>query len=617
MLLIGARLGRQKKAEGVSTETKKEKREHSVWHALWPYIRQYRWLLLTAALLNAFYGLAVTFQTLMPRYLIDDVLTDRVVTNSHRWTRLLVLIVAYLLVSIVGRMLVWHISYRIFTYVREKIIFGLRASFFRHVNHLSRHFHTQHQSGELYTYLFGSPLGQVQNYFQQVVMAAPGAVFTLASTILWLGSWDWLLSGVLLLTTCTVTAAMLGAQKRIRPLWEDFDHTEATVTSYVADMLRGSRDVKLYAMEQKAAADFESQVWRIGEKIYQRDVRSHFEWMKNESINYACFVLMCAAITWRYLGGLHDKPSATRITIGQIQAYLTAFIALQGPLNLLFNLATLRASADAGMERIRTILETVSTTPDPVGPMAQVPHKGDIAIRNVRFGYETGRPVLRQLNLHIPYGQHVALVGASGAGKSTIAQLLLRLYDPEEGEILIAGVNIRHCLGSELRCRFGVVPQDPFIFRTNMRENLRVTRPRATDREIQHACELANAWEFVRELPGVLDAVVGEGGATLSGGQKQRLAIARALLAEPDYFILDEATSALDTISEQSVLGILRQAVNGRTALIIAHRIATVKYCDRIVAMEDGQVAQDGTYEQLLAEHGLFRNLVEGQVLRG
>jgi ABC-type multidrug transport system fused ATPase/permease subunit len=221
------------------------------------------------------------------------------------------------------------------------------------------------------------------------------------------------------------------------------------------------------------------------------------------------------------------------------------------------------------------------------------------------------------VNFCIPYGQSVALVGPSGSGKSTIAQLLLRLYDPDSGRVLFGGHDLRFCAGAEVRRRFGVVPQDPFIFRTSLRQNIKVAKPDATDEEIERACRLANAWEFIEKLPERLDTRVGEGGANLSGGQRQRLAIARAILANPPVFLFDEATSALDTLSEKLIQETLRTVCRGRTTIIIAHRLATVKECDRILVVRDGQIIQDGNYEQLMASEGLFRNMVEGQQLGG
>lgn len=580
-------------------------------------MQPYRWLVLAALTLNALHGVSVAFQTIAPKYLIDQVILANGISMNQRWHRLAILLGLYLLAAIFGRMLVWHLGYRIFTYVREKVLFNVRANFFRHVNHLCLRFHREHQSGELFSYLFGSPLLQIQNYFQQFTFWAPGALFIVLSTVIMVARWDWLLTLVLLVTVLITVWLMHVTRLRIQKLHSEYQKTESKVTGYVADLLRGSRDVKLYAMEDKIAADFDDRVWEVGRMSYKRDVVAHIQWMKHETTGYFCFALLCIALVWRYFYDQSHKPPDQRVTIGQIQVFLTAFASLQASLTILFQMGTFKAAAQAGVERIAAVLKTASTTPDPIGYEAAIPTAGQIVLLNVAFGYDADRPVLKDVNLTIPYGQRVAIVGPSGAGKSTITQLLLRLYDPDQGAILIGGLNIRHCQGAELRRRFGVVPQDPFIFRTNIRENLRVAQPEADDQIIRRACELANAWEFISRLPDGLDTPVGEGGSTLSGGQRQRLAIARALLAQPDFFIFDEATSALDTVSEKLVQDAMENAVAGRTALIIAHRLATVKNCDRILVIDDGRIVQDGKYDELVAVPGLFRDLVQGQVLKG
>ena len=590
----------------------------TLWTFLWPRIRPYKWLVIGALTLNALHGIAVTFQSVtMPKYLIDQVLMATNISTAQRWNRLAWLLAAYLFASIFARMLVWHLGYRMFTFVREKVVFSLRASFFRHVNSLCLRFHIKTHSGELFSYLFGSPLGTLQAYFQQFTFGAPGALFILISAFIWLGAWDWMMSGVLFLTVFCTVVLMHFTRLKVQRLNTDFQKVETSVSGYVADLLRGSRDVKLYAMEDKVSADFEKSIWEIGKKGYERDVKSHVQWMKAEVIGYVAFATLCGVAAWRYMYDRSHKPVDRQITIGEIQAYLSAFMQMQGALTTLFQLSTQKGAAQAGLERIDAVLRTASTTPDPAGEASAIPHRGDIELRNVTFGYDTDRPVLKAITLTIPYGQKVALVGPSGAGKSTVTQLLLRLYDPDQGTVLLGGQDLRNCSGPEVRQRFGVVPQDPFIFRTTIRENLCVARPDASDNEMQTACEQANAWEFITRLPEGLDTRVGEGGSSLSGGQRQRLAIARALLASPDYFIFDEATSALDTVSEHLVQEAMEKCVSGRTALIIAHRLATVKNCDRILVADGGTLCQDGTYDQLVGEPGLFRNLVQGQVLRG
>ena len=229
----------------------------------------------------------------------------------------------------------------------------------------------------------------------------------------------------------------------------------------------------------------------------------------------------------------------------------------------------------------------------------------------MHFGYLPDQPVLKDINLTVPFGQRVAFVGPSGSGKSTLAKMLLRLYDPDEGAILFGDVDMRECRTTEVRQRFGVVPQDPYFFSTSIRENLLVVQPEATAEQIQHVCEMASIWGFIQQLPEGLDTVIGEGGARLSGGQRQRLAIARSLLNDPDYLVFDEATSALDTVSERMVQEAFARVLPGRTAIFIAHRLSTVKDCDRIIVLEEGRIVQDGTFEQLRNEPGLFQRMVE------
>jgi ABC-type multidrug transport system fused ATPase/permease subunit len=590
----------------------------TLWTFLWPRIRPYKWLVAGALTLNALHGIAVTFQsTTMPKYLIDQVLLADHITTATRIHRLVWLVIAYLFASIVARMLVWHAGYRMFTFVREKVVFSLRASFFKHLNSLCLRFHIKNHSGELFSYLFGSPLARLQEYFQQFTFGAPGALFILISTFIWLGAWDWLMSGVLFLCVLCTVILMHYTRKKVHRLHAEFQKVETNVSGYVADLLRGSRDVKLYAMEETVLADFEKNVWEIGKKGYERDVKSHVEWMKAEVIGYCAFAALCVAAAWRYQYDHTHKPPDKQITIGEIQAYLMAFGQMQGALTTLFNVSTMKGAAQAGLDRIDAVLRTASTTPDPVGEQTIVPPRGEIVFQHVSFGYEPDRQVLKDISLSIPYGQKVALVGPSGAGKSTVTQLLLRLYDPDQGTILLGGVDLRHCNGPDIRQRFGVVPQDPFIFRTTIRENLCVARPDSSEAQIRTACEQANAWEFIARLPLGMETRVGEGGSSLSGGQRQRLAIARALLADPDYFIFDEATSALDTVSEHLVQHAMETCVSGRTALIIAHRLATVKNCDRILVTDGGRITQDGSYDQLVSQPGMFRDLVQGQVLRG
>ncbi|MBA2480765.1 MAG: ABC transporter ATP-binding protein [Planctomycetes bacterium] len=575
---------------------------------IWPIMRPFRWWLLLSLILGGIHGGAISFQIIFPKYLVDDILRPHDLPDGERWRRVLILTVVYLVTSIVLRMLSWHLGYRIFTWARERMVLALRAQFFRHVNHLCLRFHGKHSSGELFSYLFGSPLGQIMQFYQHTSMHGPGAIITLIATVAVCANWDPILTVVLALSVMTSSLMMRRSSLRVKEITKDFQQAEGDVSGRISDILRGNRAVKLYAMEEQVATDFDAVAQTLGRKSYERDIRQHMEWMKQEGFFYLANATLMAACTWRYLGG--------NVQEGEVVGFLLAFQQLQQPTQFLFTSLTLWGGAQASIERIGTVLQQASTTPDPVGAEQPVPPGGEIALRGVTFAYENA-PVIADVSLTIPYGQRVAFVGPSGAGKSTVSQLLLRLYDPQSGTITLAGVDLRQLTGTELRKRFGVVPQDPFIFRTTIRDNVRVARPDSDDAAIRKACELANAWEFIDELPDKLLTRVGEGGSTLSGGQRQRLAIARVLLADPPFFIFDEATSALDTLSEDLIQKALERNLRGRTAIFIAHRLATVKNVDRIIVMRAGRIEQDGTYDELAAQPGLFRLLVEGQQLRG
>ncbi len=582
------------------------KNDTSLWAILWPRIKPHKWFVIGAMVLTAVHGIAVSYQTLMPKYLIDNILLKEELDSATRWKTFWYLIGSYLVVSLIGRMAIWHTGYRLFTYVRERIVMSLRLSFFSHINHLCLRFLKKHKSGELFNYMFGSALGQIQQYFQQFTMNVPGSIIILVSTLSVVATWDAVMTIILVVFVLTTVFIMKKSRTVVKNINLDFQKTESTVSGYVADLLHGVRDVKLFAMEDRIESDFSGHLDQIRKISYKKDITSHIQYMKQEAANYICFSLLCGVGLYRYLGGF--------ITIGEFQGYLTAFIALQQPMNSLFNIGTLKVSALAGLIRLESIMNTRTTTPDPVNPISPVPSKASIIFTDVSFSYDAIQ-VIRKTTLIIPYGQHVALVGPSGAGKTTVVQLLLRLYEVSEGSISIGEHDIRNYGGAQLRKRFGVVPQDPFMFATSIRENLRIVVPEATTEELIRACKQANAWEFIEKLPQGLDTVLGESGSTISGGQRQRLSIARAFLANPSYFILDEATSALDSLSESLIQRTIDEDMRGKTAIIIAHRLATVKNCDRILVFSGGKIVQDGNYNELISKEGLFADLISGQQL--
>ncbi|MDB4943646.1 MAG: transporter related protein [Labilithrix sp.] len=299
------------------------------------------------------------------------------------------------------------------------------------------------------------------------------------------------------------------------------------------------------------------------------------------------------------------------VTVGVIATFISYALSFFQPLRQLSTVYNTLQSAVAGAERVFETIDTASE--ENAGAAAPEAIRGDVRFDGVTFGYRPGSPVLRDVSLHARAGQMVALVGPTGAGKTTIINLLTRFYEIEHGVITVDGTDIRQVEKSALRRRLGLVLQDTFLFSTTVMENIRYGRLSATDEEVLHAAELAEADAFIRQLPDGYQTVLSERAATLSHGQRQLLAIARTLVADPPILILDEATSNVDTRTEARIQKALATLMKGRTSFVIAHRLSTIREADQVLVIDGGTVVERGTHAQLLAAHGVYRRLYERQ----
>jgi ABC-type multidrug transport system fused ATPase/permease subunit len=287
--------------------------------------------------------------------------------------------------------------------------------------------------------------------------------------------------------------------------------------------------------------------------------------------------------------------------------------ALFGPVQALSRVTGVVQRARVGAERVAQVLDTQASLRERPGRKTLAPVRGLIQFRSVSFAYAPGRPVLRSLDLDIHPGEMVALVGASGAGKTTVVSLLLNYYDADSGVVAIDGHDVREFDPRSVRSQIAAVLQEPMLFQASLRENLRYGRLDASDTDVEDAARAAGAEPFILELPDGYETAVGPRGARLSGGQRQRLAIARALLKDAPILVLDEATSALDPETEQTVLSNLRTWMADRAVLVVAHRLSTIRVADRIVVLDAGQIVEEGTHSELLARDGAYRRFYEAQ----
>lgn len=487
----------------------------------------------------------------------------------------------------------------------QRVVVRLRNQLYEQLQRMSLSFHESHRTGELLARITND-VGLIQASISSGLADLLYQSLYLAGVLAALFYLHWRLA-LLTLTIFPLAAFVVArAGERIRGVSRRVQEKVADLTAVLHENLAGIRVIKAFTMEEREAARFAGE----NEASFRAVMRSEQALAALGPLIEQIFTVALALVIW--YGGAEVIKG--RLEASELLTFFTLIAMAGSPLTALTNTFSGFQQALTASERVFQVLDAEPDIKDAPEATALPRLSGRVEFRDVTFAYREGQPVLSHVNLDVQPGEVVALVGPSGAGKTSLVNLIPRFYDPTEGQILVDGHDLRTVTAASLRSQIGLVPQETLLFSVSIRENIAYGRPGATEEEIVAAAKAANAHDFITALPNGYDTLVGERGATLSGGQRQRIAIARAILRDPRILILDEATSALDTESERLIQEALERLMKGRTTFVIAHRLSTIQNAHRIVVLAEGEIREQGTHQELLLRGGLYRRLYEQQV---
>jgi ATP-binding cassette, subfamily B, bacterial len=493
---------------------------------------------------------------------------------------------------------------RVATSLSHKLAHSLRVELYQHLQRLSLNFFDKRKTGSLMTRLtedtkeLESVLSNGAQFFIANLLTLVGIIFVLILL-------NWRLFLLVMIPIPAVILMSRAFRKRMQLLWPRWWHFRASMNSAIHDNLAGIRVVKAFAQETREISRFQP----LSSELTEAGIRTEQTWLTMFSI--LTFTTGLGTIIVWSVGGMQVLSGS--LTLGTLLTFIAFLSMFYMPLQFANRFSEWLSRALAAADRIFEILDSSPSVPDPSDPVTIPRIDGRVEFNNVTFGYDSHNPVLKNLTLSVKAGEMIGLVGHSGAGKSTTINLLCRLYDVDEGQISIDGVDVRKIAQNDLRSQIGLVMQDPFLFNGTVAENISYARAGATHEEIIEAAKAANAHDFIAAKPDGYDTIVGERGSALSGGERQRISIARAILHNPRILVLDEATSAVDTDSEKQIQDAIARLIKGRTTFAIAHRLSTLRYADRLVVFKGGQIEEVGTHDELLEKNGEFHRLVEMQ----
>jgi ATP-binding cassette, subfamily B, bacterial MsbA len=516
----------------------------------------------------------------------------------------LILVISIIPAIMLARVVLAYLSIYLVNWSAARAIADIRTQLFQHLQNLSLSFFSRAKTGDLISrisndtqVLYGIIGGSLASMVKDPVTLAAVLTVLLSRR----ATWKLTLISVVVLPVCVVPIVIYS--RKVRKSARAMQRHISELTSLMHESFTGNRIIKAYNLEDTVLAQFrETTKQYVGQVM--RVLRSNE--IPSQMMEFMGGLGIALVLIFVQLSP-GNKPS-----LGDFTSFIAGMLLMYPPLKAMTRLYSQLHQASAASLRVFELLDTKTNVLDPPNPIPLKAIQADIRFDGIDFDYGD-KPVLRDINLAVRAGQVVALVGSSGAGKTTVTNLLLRFYDPQRGAVRIGNADIRDVSLKDLRRQIAVVTQETVLFHDTIRHNIAVGRPGATAAEIEAAARHANAHEFITQKPQGYDTVVGEKGVALSGGQRQRIAIARAILRDAPILILDEATSALDTESERAVQAALESLMEGRTTICIAHRLSTIQRADLIVVLHEGRIVETGTHAELTRRGGIYRRLYELQ----
>ncbi|GFN32961.1 ABC transporter ATP-binding protein [Paenibacillus xylaniclasticus] len=568
---------------------------------LWGYLKlqqQALWIVVGCTLVT-------TMLTLLGPYLIGKMIDNHIV--PHQYDGFVRMGMILLSVYVMGALFTWIQQY-VASSLSQNTVKDMRQDLFEQYQRLPIQFFDKRTHGELMSRATND-LTNVSNTLNQTVVQLISSVLILVGSVVMMLSLSLWMTLVTVLTVPLIAWITQRITKYTRTFFSQQQKQLGEVNGFVQENVSGLKVVKLFVRESEAVEQFREMNERLRSiGVKAQSLSGSMGPIMNSMRNLNFVVIAVCGGMFAY----HDV-----ITIGVIASFLSYSSQFSQPINQLANQYNLLQAAIAGAERIFEIMDQEPETMQGEDTDAKRPIQGEVVFDQVRFGYKPELPVLNNVSLHAMPGQMIALVGPTGAGKTTIINLLTRFYEIQSGQILIDGKDIRQMDKHVLRQQIGLVLQDAYVFSGTIRDSIRYGRLDATDAEVEEAARLANADAFIRKLPSGYDTYLSAEGGNISQGQRQLLTIARAILANPAILILDEATSSVDTRTELHIQAAMKTLMKGRTSFVIAHRLSTIREADQILVIKSGGIIEQGSHEELLRQKGFYADLYQNQFVQG